>query len=41
MDNTLRAILSELFAVSVELDRLREHVAELEKEIVRLGTSNK
>jgi hypothetical protein len=31
MDATLRAILSELFAMSVEVDRLRARIAELEE----------
>lgn len=30
MDSTLRAILSELMACSVELERLRQRVLELE-----------
>ena len=35
MDPTLRAILSELYGVSVEVDRLRTRVAELEAQLAQ------
>jgi hypothetical protein len=40
MDPTLRAILSELMSVSLELDRLRRRIAELEADRGTVPESN-